>query len=76
MGLTIHYSLHTSLDKTEDIRLLVETLRQHALDLPFLEVAEIVEFQGRDADYDHTEKDDRGRYAAAIRDDGRDGLHR
>jgi hypothetical protein len=43
MGLTIHYTLTTSLTKPQDVRKLVEAMRQHALDLPFKEVGEIKE---------------------------------
>jgi len=41
MGLTIHYIMTTSLTKPQDVRQLVETMRQHALDLPFKEVGEV-----------------------------------
>jgi hypothetical protein len=38
MGLTIHYRLRTELTNPKDVRQLVETMRQHAMDLPFKEV--------------------------------------
>jgi hypothetical protein len=47
MGLTIHYTLQTRLTKVEDIRRLVEGLRQFAMDLPFQRVEEVVEFKGK-----------------------------
>lgn len=53
MGLTIHYSLQTHLTRPNDIRTLVESLRQFARDLPFHEVGELLEFKGRDAHYEH-----------------------
>jgi hypothetical protein len=62
MGLTIHYQLRTSLHKEADVRALVATLREHALDLPFKEVGEVVEFQGDDADYQHCQRDDEHRW--------------
>lgn len=50
MGLTIHYGLTTDLSKPNDVRLLVEAVRQFALDLPFESVSEIIEFNGDDAE--------------------------
>jgi hypothetical protein len=51
MGLTISYKLTTDLTRTEDVRRLVETMRQHALDIPFKEVGTVKEFVGEDSDY-------------------------
>lgn len=48
MGLTIHYKLATKLTSPRDVRQLVETMRQFALDLPFQEVSDIKEFKGED----------------------------
>ena len=48
LGLTIHYGLSSDLSKPNDIRQLVETVRQIALDMPFKEVSEIIEFSGDD----------------------------
>ena len=53
MGLTIHYGLTTDLSKPSDVRQLVEAVRQFALDLPFENVSEIIEFTG-----DETEPED------------------
>jgi hypothetical protein len=44
MGLTIHYSLSTDLKKPKEVRQLIETIRQFALDLPFKQVGELNEF--------------------------------
>ena len=52
MGLTIHYELKTDLKKAQDVRQLVEAIRQHALDLPFAEVGEVKEFKGTDTAWD------------------------
>lgn len=35
MGLTIHYSIRSTANSTDDARALVERMRQLALDLPF-----------------------------------------
>jgi hypothetical protein len=48
MGLTIHYGLFSDLSKPKKIRQLVEAIRQFALDLPFENVGEIIEFSGDD----------------------------
>lgn len=62
MGLTIHYEFKTSLAKTADIRALTESLRQLARDLPFKEVGDLVEFEGTEADYQASGKDDEHRW--------------
>lgn len=62
MGLTIHYSLTTSLTEPLDIRALVEGLRQFARDLPFQEVGELLEFQGSAADFEQCGRDDEHRW--------------
>ena len=59
MGLTIHYDLKTDLKKPQDIRQLVEAMRQHALDLPFKEVGEVQQFQGPETGWDHKDDPDR-----------------
>lgn len=48
MGLTIHYSLKANLTKPSDVRTLVETIRQFAMDLPFRHVSELKEFANSD----------------------------
>ena len=52
MGLTIHYNLATKLTKVEDIHRLVGALRQYAMDLPFQQVEEVVEFKDKDVSYE------------------------
>jgi hypothetical protein len=47
MGLTIHYGLSTDRTEVSAIRSLVQEIRQLASGLPFQEVGEIVEFQGK-----------------------------
>lgn len=56
MGLTISYDLKTDLKRPQDVRRLVEAMRQHALDLPFKKVDEVKEFKGSDTGWE--EKDD------------------
>jgi hypothetical protein len=62
MGLTIHYSLRTHLTRLHAIRILVESLRQIARDLPFKEVGELLEFKGKDADFEHGSRQDENRW--------------
>lgn len=59
MGLTIHYTLTTKLDQLKDIRRLVQTMREWALELPFQEVSAIKEFQEAEADHHDTADEDR-----------------
>lgn len=59
MGLTIHYHLKTTLSRVEDIRQLLEGVRQYALDLPFKEVEGLVEFQGKDVFFQQSEDPNR-----------------
>jgi hypothetical protein len=51
MGLTIHYSLRSSVESSADARKLLSRLRQRALDLPFFKVGELLEWQGAACDY-------------------------
>lgn len=62
MGLTIHYHLRTSLTQLDDVRRLVESLRQFARDLPFREVSEPLEFHGAEADYQQGSREDPHRW--------------
>jgi hypothetical protein len=62
MGLTIHYSLKTPLTQLDDIRALVDSLRQFARDLPFKEVGELLEFEGQDADFEQGNREDEDRW--------------
>jgi hypothetical protein len=51
MGLTIHYSLTTDRSDLESIRSLVQSIRQLAMQLPFQEIGDVVEFKDRECDY-------------------------
>jgi hypothetical protein len=64
MGLTISYSLAAKVELPKDARGLVEKLRQHAHDLPFSEVGEIIEACGEPAAYDpdHFDRDDESKW--------------
>jgi hypothetical protein len=59
MGLTIHYSLTTDRTDVESVRLLVQTIRQLAKQLPFQEVEDVVEFQGKECQHDNHDDPDR-----------------
>jgi hypothetical protein len=58
MGLTIHYTLASEAERPQDARALIEKLRNRARDLPFAEVGEIVELQGKPADLNNANLDD------------------
>jgi hypothetical protein len=58
MGLTIHYTLRSTVTGPEKTRQLVEQLRQAALDLAMSEVSEVIEFSGTAYDC-QTAHDDR-----------------
>ena len=62
MGLTIHYSLHADPCPPAGARQFVERLHQRALDLPFIEVGEIVEYEGDECDFERREEDDPDRW--------------
>src|SRR5271163_2169778 len=62
MGLTIHYELQSTSRSVRQARQFVEQLRQHALDLPFKEVGDLVEFKGDDANFDNHDRDDENRW--------------
>jgi hypothetical protein len=52
MGLTIHYGLQANKDWTRrQIRQKLEDTRRFALSLPVVSVSEVVEFRGKDCDY-------------------------
>lgn len=51
MGLTIHYQLKSATRSANQLRRLMEQLRQRALDLPFKEVGEVVELSGDACDF-------------------------
>jgi hypothetical protein len=58
MGLTIHYKLRANTPSRKSARQLLDSLRQKALDLPFKEVGEIVEFSGEAADCEKVGRND------------------
>lgn len=62
MGLTVHYELQSTSDSPKKARQLLEQLRQKALDLPFKEVGEIVEFSGEGTDYEKLDQEDPNRW--------------
>jgi len=75
MGLTIHYSLHLSKGNESDARRLVEKLRQHALDLPFRMVSEIIEFANPDCDFERHEREGPYRWLVIQATQPRSGTH-
>jgi hypothetical protein len=62
MGLTIHYQLRAPTDSAKEARCLLERLRAKALDLPFKEVDEVVEFKGDDIGFEQRDRDDPHRW--------------
>lgn len=62
MGLTIHYGLHAEPCPPARARQLVEQLYQRALDLPFVEVGDIVERTGDECDFNQLEEGDPDRW--------------
>jgi len=62
MGLTVHYRLHSDTRSATEARRLVEELRKRALDLPFVEVGEVVELKGDACDYQKRDRDDPNRW--------------
>ena len=55
----IHYKLRTDFDNSQDVRRLVDALREFALDLPFKEVGEVKEFNVKER-YWLNDSDDMG----------------
>ncbi len=62
MGLTIHYELKASFPRIDDIRTLVDSLRQVAGELPFKEVGDLVELTGANCDFEQINQDDELRW--------------
>ena len=62
MGLTIHYDLRANARSRNKARQLVDDLRSKALDLPFQEVDEVVEFIGEEANFRTVDQDDPHRW--------------
>jgi hypothetical protein len=56
MGLTIHYSLHAPGFDQAEARKLVEQLREHATNLPFARVGQVIEATGDDCDFERVDK--------------------
>ena len=61
MGLTIHYRLKAR-GTADNARSLLAQLRQRALDLPFMEVGDILDLSGPAADFDECPHDDPNRW--------------
>jgi hypothetical protein len=58
MGLTIHYCIEAGKDWTRrQIRQKLEDTRRFALSLPVVSVSEVVEFRGKDCDYQANERE-------------------
>ena len=62
MGLTIHYSLRSRVRSPRKARELVARLRGRALDLPFEQVADIVELTGPACDFENCDREDPHRW--------------
>jgi len=62
MGLTIHWSLKSKTRSPKQAREQVARLRGRALDLPFEQVDDIVEFSGSECDFENHEPDDPNRW--------------
>ena len=62
MGLTLHYTLHSSTRGPKQARELVARLRSRALDLPFEQVHDIVELSGPECDFQHRGQNDPNRW--------------
>jgi len=57
MGLTIHYTLKSKLQDPEQVKQIVNKVRQLALDLPFEQVGEIVDLTGKECDTEARRKE-------------------
>ena len=62
MGLTIHYNLKSDTTAPAMARQLVKKLRQCAMDLPFQGIGKVVEFHGRDANFESRANHDPDRW--------------
>lgn len=62
MGLTIHYTLRADTTVPAKARQLVKQLYQRASDIPFQSVGEVVEYHGRDADFNQRANYDSDRW--------------
>ena len=69
MGLTIHYGVEANKDWTgRQIRQKLEDTRRFALTLPVVSVSEVVEFRGKDCDYETGQREGETPDAAEARD--------
>ena len=62
MGLTIHWSFRSKTRSPKQARVKIAHLRGRALDLPFEQVADIVELIGTDCDFENCKQDDPNRW--------------
>lgn len=62
MGLTIQYRLRSAVRYQDDVRDVIERLRQRAMDLPFKYVSELLDLSGDACDYERREHDDPHRW--------------
>ncbi len=62
MGLTIHYSLHSSTRSPAKVRDLIVQLHSRALDLPFENVGDVVELKGDECDFESRDQNDPHRW--------------
>jgi len=51
MGVTIHYQLSSDATGVRQARQLVAQLRQHALDVPFQQVDDVIELMGNECNF-------------------------
>jgi hypothetical protein len=69
MGLTIHYRIEASSDWTRrQIRKKLEDTRRFALTLPVVSVSEVVEFRGKECDYQTGQREQETPDQAEVRD--------
>jgi hypothetical protein len=64
MGLTIHYSLTSDRTDLESIRSLVQGIRHLAMQLPFQEIGDIIEFKDHECDHN---RDDPWRWLYVVK---------
>jgi hypothetical protein len=57
MGLTLHYRLSSPSQPTSKVRSLLQSLRTHALSLPFLSVSNLIELEGEDCLFDPSNRE-------------------
>ncbi len=69
MGLTIHYGIEANKDWTRrQVRQKLEDTRCFALSLPVVSVSEVVEFRGKDCDYQNGQRENETPDEANTRD--------